>query len=106
MSRFPHSYALRAWKFKRYLGLTLKIHCVACSTSALRAISQPQAVFRKCFMQSIAHFFASFFSSSGQADDSSEACSLFERASLARGLSPEDAAQLRINAMAMLSVVR
>lgn len=34
------------------------------------------------------------------------ACGLLERAATARGLSRDDAAQLRINALAMLSVVR
>jgi hypothetical protein len=39
-------------------------------------------------------------------NNSAKACSLLERAANARGLSQSDAAQLRINAMAMLSVVR
>jgi hypothetical protein len=57
-------------------------------------------------MQSIAHFFASFFSNSAKAEEASEACSLLERAAASRGMSDSDAAQLRINALAMLSVVR
>ncbi len=39
-------------------------------------------------------------------NNAAKACSLLERAANARGLSQGDAAQLRGNAMAMLSVVR
>jgi hypothetical protein len=67
---------------------------------------QPQAVIRKCSMQSIAQFFTSFFAVAPQAKEAGEACSLLERAATSRGMSHDEAAQLRINALAMLSVVR
>ncbi|NJM43527.1 MAG: hypothetical protein HC858_05305 [Brachymonas sp.] len=57
-------------------------------------------------MQTIAQFFTNMFATPAKAAESSEACSLLERAATARGLSASDAAQLRINALAMLRVVR
>jgi hypothetical protein len=54
-------------------------------------------------MTTIAQFFSNLLT---RQNNSAEACSLLERAATARGLSQDDATQLRINALAMLSVVR
>lgn len=57
-------------------------------------------------MQTITHFFVNLFTWATPADASTPAGSLLERAAQSRGMSAGDAAQLRINALAMLSVVR
>ncbi len=54
-------------------------------------------------MKMIARFFSTLLT---QQSNASNACSLLEQAANARGLSQGDAAQLRINAIALLSVVR
>ena len=57
-------------------------------------------------MKTVTHFFANLFTRENPPAESTPAGSLLERAAQSRGMSAGDAAQLRINALAMLSVVR
>jgi hypothetical protein len=57
-------------------------------------------------MPNISQLIRQLFTRLVPAAQSNSACSLLERAGAARGLSAEDAALLRINALAMLRVVR
>lgn len=57
-------------------------------------------------MQNIARLIDQLFTSLMPTAQPNPACSLLERAGAARGLSVEDAALLRINALAVLRVVR
>lgn len=61
---------------------------------------------KDCSMNRFVHLIASFFTTNRHGASVRTARALFERATHARGQSRFEAAQLRANAQAMLSVVR
>lgn len=68
-----------------------------------RAFSPKASETRKHLMNTLNRFFSTLF---GRMSNAAAARGLFERAATSRGLSHNEAAQLRINALALLSVVR
>jgi hypothetical protein len=82
-------------------GFTLILRSL--SFKRMRLISKPERNLRKYTMNALKALFSALLN---RGNNAPAARQLLERASQARGLSQGDAAQLRTNALAMLSVVR